>query len=390
MALASLDSHLIQTGVPNDKKIIYMKAAKECMAQNYFQYKSNYYKIEHGTSMGNSLSPLIAEAYMAFFEKNLIMNDLMPKFWVRYVDDVFAVVKANEAIFLLNVLNQQHANINFTMEKEKEGKLIFLDLQLENKNKKIEISVNHKETATMRFITNDSHTPTQYKVAAFHSMTYRLCRLPLSLENYRKEVEWIKEAAKANGYKTSIIEKMITRHSKNIFRSSLTSFYSQNRSINRSEDLHRVCLSFVPLLTNRLKSVFKKHKMQIVYSNKNKLKNLLGTTKDKIDDLNKSGIYRIECGDCKMKYYGQTKRNLSKRVKEHMDCIKRNQPNNSAVADHVLSNNHFNISAANLKLMKNVFDEKKLDAYESFFISKDPNPINLDKGKIISNLFSKV
>lgn len=69
LALASLDSHLIQTGVPNDKKIIYMKAAKECMAQNYFQYKSNYYKIEHGTSMENSLSPLIAEEYMAFFEK---------------------------------------------------------------------------------------------------------------------------------------------------------------------------------------------------------------------------------------------------------------------------------------------------------------------------------
>lgn len=40
---------------------------------------------------------------------------------MRYVDDVFAVVKRNEVVELLSTLNDQHENYKFIVERESGG-----------------------------------------------------------------------------------------------------------------------------------------------------------------------------------------------------------------------------------------------------------------------------
>lgn len=79
--------------------------------------------------------------------------------------------------------------------------------------------------------------------------------------------------------------------------------------------------------------------------------------KDRIDDVDRTGIYELTCGDYGMKYYGQTRRTLSKRYKEHLDCIKLNQPRKSAFAKHALYNDNFNFSVNNIRLLKQVKDQ---------------------------------
>lgn len=287
----------------------------------------------------------------------------------RYVDDIFCIVKRSDLNRLLKTLNEQYESINFTYEEEREGKLAFLDLMLCRKNDRIDIAVHHKPTSTMRYITADSHTPIQHKKAAFHSMIHRLVKLPLSLSNYNIEYNHILTVAKRNGYRKKMIDDIIVMHTKKVTRTNQTTVFSQNSNDNNNTQLKRVCVSFVPSVTNKIKSVFKRFGMELVYSNNNKIKQMLGSTKDKTPTLEKSGIYKIECSDCDKRYYGQTKRNINVRFKDHMNYIAKNQPRKSALANHILFNDH-NVSKEKLTMKKQINDPNKLDAYESYFIQK--------------------
>ena len=94
VAIDNFEKHLKNVNVPPEKRFLYLETAKTCMNQNYFQFRDSYYKIEHGTTMGNPLSPFIAECFMSVFEIELKKQNLLPRIWHRYVDDIFAVVEA--------------------------------------------------------------------------------------------------------------------------------------------------------------------------------------------------------------------------------------------------------------------------------------------------------
>lgn len=132
--------------------------------------------------MGNPLSPLIAEIFMAHFEISLKKENLLPRVWLRYVDDFFAVIRKDDIQKTLDMLNGRFDSIKFTCEPEIDGKLSFLDVKLQRINNKIDIGVYHKPTSTMRTITNDSHCPIQHKHAAYHSMIHRSLS-PVSKKN---------------------------------------------------------------------------------------------------------------------------------------------------------------------------------------------------------------
>ena len=72
--------------------------------------------------MGSPLSPILANLYMEYFESSLIPtipDNLRPKVWLRYVDDVFVIYPHNEDALqeFLNRLNSLAPTIKFTIEK---------------------------------------------------------------------------------------------------------------------------------------------------------------------------------------------------------------------------------------------------------------------------------
>lgn len=166
---------------------------------------------------------------------------------------------------------------------------------------------------------------------------------------------------------------------------------------------YRVCLTYAPKLTNKLKSAFRKQDLQLVYRTENKISNFLGSTKDKMKVLEKSGIYQITCSCCQSTYYGQTRRQVRIRYKEHLANIKNNQPSKSSVAEHAITNSHLNFKEVDeafdkkeLKLLKVVMNPMRLDAYESYYIHRHakfkPNVglMNSDNGNVSSYLFNCV
>ncbi|KAJ8943202.1 hypothetical protein NQ318_000683, partial [Aromia moschata] len=180
-----------------------------CMNQNCFQYNGEYFQQHEGTAMGNSSSPFIANLFISKLETEVKDKfEYFPRVWFRYVDDIFAVFDT-KAISLDNFvakLNNRFPTIKFTYEVEHNEQLPFLDVLV------IRNSENKKETATLRYIPNDSHHPFQHKMASFNFLNHRLLNFPLSKERFEHEKQLIKNIAKSNGYSVHLIDKLLRKH----------------------------------------------------------------------------------------------------------------------------------------------------------------------------------
>lgn len=386
-ALEYIDEWLTESDLSDVEAEALSEATKLCMEQSEYQYGGKFYKLKDGTSMGNPLSCFIANTFMGKLETSLQKQNKLPRFWQRYVDDVIAIVKETEIENILDLLNVQYPTIKFTIEKENSyRKLPFLDLELTRNNNKIEINVYRKPTTTKRYITSDSFASPSHKIAAFNSMVYRLCILPLSIRDFKAELNYIKDVANINGFSHLEIERLVKNHSRkiNIKRRTTLNLNSENNNKKR------VKFNFGGKISNKLIPIFNKHNLDIVYSNNNKIKNILDSPKDKIDNFEKSGIYEIVC-KCDKKYIGQTKRQIKTRFKEHISHIKYNRPTKSSVAEHIINsidNNECDVNINNLHLIKHIGNKNYLDAWESLYINKYRTEIfNIDEEPIRSPLF---
>jgi hypothetical protein len=146
-----------------NKLNVYTQVAKCCLRSTFFQFRERFYHQESGLSMGNPLSPILANIFMCYFERKMQQSDLFPRVWVRYVDDVFAVVKSRKVKSLFEFLNAQHPTIKFTMEEEIDGILAFLDVSVKRIDNKLDFKIYRKPKFTCRFITSDSFHSFQQK-----------------------------------------------------------------------------------------------------------------------------------------------------------------------------------------------------------------------------------
>jgi len=151
-------------------------------------------------------------------------------------------------------------------------------------------------------------------------------------------------------------------------------------------------LLFYPPISNSIRKVFARHNLKTANYSSNKIKSLLGSTKDKIPEIQKSGIYKITCDDCPFVYIGQTIRSIQERYKEHDYHFRFCHSEKSSVAKHRHETGHKITQADNLSLLHQVIDNRQIDAYETLFIHKEKSPLmNADFGPIqFSSLFKLV
>jgi hypothetical protein len=67
---------------------------------------------------------------MCYFERKMRQSDLLPRVWVRYVDDEF--------------LNAEHPTIIFTMKDEIDEILPFLDVSVKRMDNKLDLKIYRK------------------------------------------------------------------------------------------------------------------------------------------------------------------------------------------------------------------------------------------------------
>lgn len=319
--------------------------------------------------MGNPISPILADLHMSYFETHI--TEAFPhifKTWYRYVDDVFAIVPDRFVTDALKLLNIQQSSIQFTMEIEKDNHLPFLDLKIIKENNQLTFGIYHKPTHTDNYIKNDSYNPIAHKHAVLNSLTHRLVFTPLKEEEYNKEYKYIISTAINNGFSQQLVDKKIKK-------------YKQQKQITESTQLEQIKdkpnfrkFTYHPKLHHKFQKIFKKHKITLAPQNNFSLQKILcNNIKDSTPELQKSGVYKINCADCNKLYIGKTKRTLETRLKEHLRAVKYKQTEKSALAHHFWTTNHE--IEKNISLVKPAKHAVELDIWEKIHIMKNKERI---------------
>ncbi|BHF60302.1 hypothetical protein SprV_0100326600 [Sparganum proliferum] len=124
----------------------------ELCLRTFFTFNNRVYEQKKGTPMGSPLSGVIAEAVLQRLER-LVFRSYSPKFWARYVDDTFVVIKRNDVQDFKVLLNSIFPHIQFTMEEEDNNQLPFLDVNVTMMtNGEIRTTVYRKAMNTRRIL----------------------------------------------------------------------------------------------------------------------------------------------------------------------------------------------------------------------------------------------
>ena len=146
---------------------------KLCLSTSSFRFHETHYEQTDELAVGSPASPVIANLYMEKFEEEALSSftSTKPKIWDRYVDDVFAIMKAEKVDALLAHLNARHPSIQFTIEREKDGKLPFMDVSVRRTPEgQLNFDVYRKPTHNTHTHTH-THTHTPGATSSTHPTT---------------------------------------------------------------------------------------------------------------------------------------------------------------------------------------------------------------------------
>ena len=139
-----------------------------CLKNTYFLFQGKYYEQVHGAAMGSPISPLIANLFKEEFEVKAFITAPNPHLWLRFVDDTLIIHKAQHSKQLLQHINSQDPNIQFTVEEPgPDGSILFLDTKVTpGPNNTINMTVYRKPTHIDQYL----HWDSNHFITARHSI----------------------------------------------------------------------------------------------------------------------------------------------------------------------------------------------------------------------------
>ena len=158
------------------------------------------------------VGPLLANAFMCSIEETLEREGKMPTYYKRFVDDTLTIMpNKTSADNFLDILNQCHSPIKFTMETESNSMLSFLGTQLLNKHTRVETKVYVKPTNTGLLLYYKSHVDDRYKRGLLKTMLDRAYRLSSNWHYFSEECYRLKLVFSRLKYPDNLVNSTISR-----------------------------------------------------------------------------------------------------------------------------------------------------------------------------------
>ena len=391
--MLSLDVESLFTKVPVDDVLDFLKTKlleyqddlplpvskivaliKLCVSSNYFSFQDEFYRQKFGCSMGSSLSPVLSNLYMEYFE-SIILPQIKPPsmVWYRYFDDIFTVWDESWGLFddFLNRLNSLVPSIKFKVEWEEDGKLPFLDVMIIRGTGTLDFTVYRKPTHSgnyLHFFSNHSDKIKRSVASGLFLRALRIC----SPSYLQQELDIINGQLSKLGYPDWFLCKALSVAKANFY--NMSPINSNISDTNRQKWLKIPYSKDVETLSKQLPM----DDMKIIFNHPNSIFRKLVNVAQKVQENDKPGVYKIPCNQCDKAYYGQTGRNLTTRLVEHKRAIKYAQVN-SAVFQHVSTEDHtMNWQEASILYKSEC--SFKIKIVESILISNKPN-FNISQGQ---------
>ena len=304
-----------------------MSLVKLCLSMTSFQFRGAHYDLVDGLPMGSPASPCIANLFMAQFENEALASfHTKPKIWLRFVDDVFAIVKKHALEELLAHLNAKDSKIQFTVEREAEDRLPFMDVTVHRQQNQLKTSVYRKPTHTGRYLSFDSHHPDSMKRSVVRALRTRVNYITIDEKSKRAEEQYIEDDLVQNGYPKSFIRKT---------RMPPTS-RGENSGDNEPPEVEAIAtIPYIKGVSENISRLLAQINIRTVTRPAKWKWSLMRGVKDEVPKDQVPGVvYALGCTDCHSIYIGETNRTAKQRTKEHNMHARNGHPELSAVADH--------------------------------------------------------
>ena len=202
--------------------------------------------------MGSPLAPVLTNIFMGFHESKWLDEYTLkkPKFYLRYVDDILAAFDNEHDS--LNLLNNRHPNIKFTMEKQNNHSIAFLDVFISRiNNQNLTLQTYHKSTYTGLLLNFKSFTSFSYKISVIKCMIDMLFKICNNWNSFHDDIENIKSNLIKIAYPPFLIDKIIKKYLNYKFPGN------QNQLKDKS-NVHYFKLPYISNLSHHIKNKFLK------------------------------------------------------------------------------------------------------------------------------------
>ena len=363
--------------VNNFNKDQFIQLLNFAMKDSPFIFNNNLYIQQDGVAMGSPLAPTFANAFLGHYEK-IWLEQCPPSFkplvYKRYVDDTFLLFNNPEQIpKFLAYLNSKHNNIKFTVELENNNSLPFLDILLTRDGNQISTSVFRKPTFTGLGTNFLSFIPEQFKINSIQTLLFRAYNISSNWQLFHKEIEFLKTYFLTNGYPPNIFYKTLRNFLNNLHNK--TSLPKENKPTIRY-----ICLPYYGLLSfhirknlNKiLKSGYPDIRFRYIFTNPCTIGSRFRHKEQLPPNLTSNVVYIFKCLRCKMQYIGETQRNLSLRIPEHLGISPRSgeplsKPSHSPIRLHATQLQH-PCNKGDFKLLHKAKNSMDLPILESLYI----------------------
>jgi len=170
-----------------------MDLLKFIVTTTYFSFRAVIYQQKFGAAMVSPVSPLLANLFMEWLEKQDIATapvECKPKLWKWYVDDVLELIKRGQVRNLTDHINSidPAGNIKFTYEEEEDKQILFLDtLLVRREDGSVKLLVYRKKTHTDQYLNFSSHHPLKHKPAVIRTLLERCYSIVSEEDDQKKE-----------------------------------------------------------------------------------------------------------------------------------------------------------------------------------------------------------
>nr|VZI15558.1 unnamed protein product [Spirometra erinaceieuropaei] len=274
------------------KRTHLIQLLKFCL-KTFFTFDGRVYEQTKGTPMGSPLSGFIAEAVLQKVETE-VFETYRPKFWARYVDDTFVIIKREMVQTFHNVLNSVSPDIQFTMEAESNNELPFLDVLVHrNPNGHLKTTVYRKAANTRQILSYHSKHPLSHKRSCVRTLYKRADTHCSEPDDKRSELRHLQRLFMANGYPRNFIERN---------RQPVPS----RSPVTERPKVWRA-LPYIDGVSEAVSRLLRALGIGIAHRPESTIRHVVMRPKTPLPPGKTTNvIYRIQCSSCEMNYIGET------------------------------------------------------------------------------------